>query len=81
MQLAALPASCILRRLPSDHTPQVGDADNTFQLASSHSGDSGAYYIGNRRARPVAAAADEALQERLWALWEQQTGANFKISV
>jgi hypothetical protein len=57
----------------------VKDADNTFQLASNPRGESGAYYIGGRPARPVAAAADPDLQDRMWALWEEQTGRKFRV--
>ncbi|KIZ00681.1 hypothetical protein MNEG_7280 [Monoraphidium neglectum] len=55
----------------------VRDADNTFQLATNPGGESGKYYVSGRRARPVSDAADPELQDHLWALWEQQTGAEF----
>lgn len=55
------------------------DANNTFALATGGSGGSGRYFVGGREARPVAPAADEPLQERLWALWEEQTGQAFRL--
>ncbi|GBF93593.1 hypothetical protein Rsub_06313 [Raphidocelis subcapitata] len=60
---------------------EVRDANNTFELAADPGprGLSGQYYVSGRASRPVPAARDEALQERLWALWERQTGRQFQL--
>lgn len=58
---------------------QVQDADNTWHLATAPGGESGAYFVGGRKSRPVAEAADAALQDRMWALWEEQTGQRFRL--
>ncbi|KAI8474156.1 MAG: short-chain dehydrogenase-like protein [Monoraphidium minutum] len=58
---------------------EVGDANNTWSLAAAPGGESGAYRVGGRAARPVPAAADAGLQERLWALWEEQAGERFRL--
>jgi NAD(P)-dependent dehydrogenase (short-subunit alcohol dehydrogenase family) len=59
----------------------VSTADNTYALATApaSAAGSGNYFISARQARPVAAAADPEVQERLWALWEEQTGQRFRI--
>jgi hypothetical protein len=60
---------------------QVRDANNTFELAADPGprGLSGQYYASGRASRAVPAAQDEGLQERMWALWERQTGRPFRL--
>jgi len=60
---------------------QVRDANNTFQLAADPGpcGENGAYFIGGRKSRPVAAAADEKLQDAMWKLWEEQCCCAFRL--
>lgn len=55
----------------------VARAEDTTWLATaprSALGATGGYFVGRRRARLVAAAADGATVDRLWALWREQTG-------
>jgi hypothetical protein len=57
----------------------VSTANHTYDLATSEAlrSASGEYYVGGRVARPPSVAEDAQLQERLWRIWEQQTGATF----
>jgi len=57
----------------------VSEADDTFWLATAPGerlAASGGYFVGRRRARLVAAAADGEVSDRLWALWREQTGCD-----
>ncbi len=55
----------------------VDQADNTFHLATQLEllRRSGRYYVGLCERRPPAVAEDPEVQDRLWALWEEQVGA------
>lgn len=57
----------------------MSEADNTFRLASGAAPGSGGYYVSGRAARPVGPAADERVQDELWALWERQAGQEFRL--
>lgn len=60
---------------------QVRDADNTWALCADPGpqGGSGGYLISGRGSRPVAEAADRGVQDRMWALWEEQCGCKFRL--
>ena len=69
----------------------VSSADNLLQLISSTAAPrtqqqqqqqplNGAYLVSNQVSRGPAVARDPDVQDRLWDLWQQQTGLRFPIT-
>uniref|UniRef100_A0A383VGD2 Uncharacterized protein n=1 Tax=Tetradesmus obliquus TaxID=3088 RepID=A0A383VGD2_TETOB len=58
---------------------EVGSANNTFKLLTDPNVAevTGGYFISHRKSRPPSIAVDPLVQQQLWQLWQQQTGASY----
>lgn len=60
---------------------EVDTADNTFKLLTDPGVAqlTGKYFVGHRVSRPPSVAEDPQVQQQLWSLWTQQTGADWGL--
>ncbi|WIA23484.1 hypothetical protein OEZ85_000229 [Tetradesmus obliquus] len=57
----------------------IGSANNTFKLLTDPNvaDITGGYFISHRKSSPPSIAEDPLVQQQLWQLWQQQTGASY----